>query len=235
MDMPKLNKTILRDIDDAVEYYERNKNEFVWLAKTMRSDLTENVSLQPFTHSIKYREKDPEHLWNKLVRIALYCKKRKLKYDITKNNLYTKINDLAGVRLLHLYTKQMDEIHPIILDLLNEMKYHLIGKPKAFTWDIEYGRYFSSLGIKTIEGETESMYTSVHYVIEHSRKTKMRCEIQVRTLMEEVWGEVSHTINYPEETDIICCREQLKVLARTASGCTRLVDSIFASHINHKE
>lgn len=58
----------------------------------------------------------------------------------------------------------------------------------------------------------------------------MRIELQVRTLMEEVWGEVSHSINYPVETASISCREQLRVLARISSGCTRLVDSIFSSY-----
>ena len=34
------------------------------------------------------------------------------------------------------------------------------------------------------------MYTSVHYVIGSASRTTVTCEIQVRTLMEEVWGEV---------------------------------------------
>ena len=74
------------------------------------------------------------------------------------------------------------------------------------------------------------MYTSVHYVIEANTRTKYTCEIQVRTLMEEVWGEVDHRINYPYATDSLHCLEQIKVLARVTSGCTRLVDSIFRSH-----
>ena len=77
------------------------------------------------------------------------------------------------------------------------------------------------------------MYTSVHYVVEPVFD-QIACEIQVRTLAEELWGEVSHTVNYPEETDSIACKEQLAALARVASGCTRLVDSIFASESEHK-
>ena len=56
----------------------------------------------------------------------------------------------------------------------------------------------------------------------------------VRTLAEELWGEVSHTVNYPHKTHSIACNEQLAALARVASGCTRLVDSIFASESEHK-
>ena len=74
------------------------------------------------------------------------------------------------------------------------------------------------------------MYSSVHYVIEASYKTKFTCEIQVRTLAEEVWGEVDHTFNYPHEVDSIACQEQIRVLARVASSLSRLVDSIFRSY-----
>ena len=56
-----------------------------------------------------------------------------------------------------------------------------------------------------------------------------------RTLAEEVWGEISHTINYPEETGSEACKEQLKVLARLVSGCSRLVDSIVVSYDEYNE
>jgi putative GTP pyrophosphokinase len=45
--------------------------------------------------------------------------------------------------------------------------------------------------------------------------------------MEEVWGEVDHTMNYPIPSKVLAYREQVKVLARVTSGATRLVDSIF--------
>ena len=35
------------------------------------------------------------------------------------------------------------------------------------------------------------MYTSVHYVVSSKSRTKVTCEIQVRTLMEEVWGSTT--------------------------------------------
>jgi ppGpp synthetase/RelA/SpoT-type nucleotidyltranferase len=53
--------------------------------------------------------------------------------------------------------------------------------------------------------------------------------------MEEVWGEVDHTINYPHKSNSLPCREQIKALARATSTCSRLVDSIFASHNDYEE
>lgn len=70
--------------------------------------------------------------------------------------------------------------------------------------------------------------------IRANQKTKVTCELQVRTLMDEVWGEVSHRVNfnYPSESPSLSCQNQLKILARLTSGCTRLVDSIFQSHFD---
>jgi putative GTP pyrophosphokinase len=53
------------------------------------------------------------------------------------------------------------------------------------------------------------------------------CEIQVRTLFEEIWGEVDHALNYPNVSDNLACREQLRVLAKLVGAGSRLVDSIF--------
>ncbi len=79
------------------------------------------------------------------------------------------------------------------------------------------------------------MYTSVHYVIKPKKMTQYTCEIQVRTLMEEVWGEVDHTINYPDKTRSLACSEQIATLARATSAATRLVDSIFRSHADFQD
>ena len=93
-------------------------------------------------------------------------------------------------------------------------------------------RGLEGIGITTTV--SANMYSSVHYVIEASSKTKFTCEIQVRTLAEEVWGEVDHNFNYPHATDSVACREQIRVLARVASSCSRLVDSIFKSYADFK-
>src|SRR5207249_475816 len=73
------------------------------------------------------------------------------------------------------------------------------------------------------------MYTTVHYVVRANQKTNVTCEVQVRTLMDEVWGEVSHRVNYPVESTNPLCQDQLKILARLTTGGARLVDSIFRS------
>ena len=36
------------------------------------------------------------------------------------------------------------------------------------------------------------MYMTVHYDIVANQRKKITCEIQVRSLIEELWGKVSH-------------------------------------------
>jgi ppGpp synthetase/RelA/SpoT-type nucleotidyltranferase len=152
-------------------------------------------------------------------------------FDINAENIFEKLPDLAGVRLLHLHMRQIERIHPLLVKIFDEEGYVLSGNPEAKTWDLEYEQMFLKLGVKV--ERNESLYTSVHYVVKQNTASRRQCELQVRTLAEEVWGEISHTINYPHETDSVACREQLKVLARIVSGCSRLVDSIVASYDDH--
>jgi ppGpp synthetase/RelA/SpoT-type nucleotidyltranferase len=158
--------------------------------------------------------------------------RNKARKKVTRANLLKEVDDLAGVRLLHLHSKQTTDIHPAIQAVLSTHKYSLVRKPVVYIWDIENREFFDSLGIKPIE--RPEMYTSVHYIIASAQRPEMHMELQLRTLMEEAWGEVSHVINYPDATRSLACREQLKALARLTSGCTRLIDSIFSSRTEHE-
>jgi putative GTP pyrophosphokinase len=123
----------------------------------------------------------------------------------------------------------MQAIDLTIKKLLNEAPFQLLeGYPKAKVWDDESRGYFEEIGITT---EAQSrMYSSVHYVIASGSRFRLTGEIQVRTLAQELWGEVDHKINYPHPNESLSCREQIRSLAWVASSCTRLVDSIFATH-----
>jgi ppGpp synthetase/RelA/SpoT-type nucleotidyltranferase len=122
----------------------------------------------------------------------------------------------------------MEQIHQILPTLLVEYGYTIL-ETFARTWDDESRSFFKSIDIEC-QNSGENMYTSVHYVIDLRAPSPRRGEIQVRTLSEELWGEVDHSINYPRRTPSLACREQLRVLARATSTCTRLVDSILLSH-----
>ncbi|KWW34550.1 hypothetical protein [Cupriavidus metallidurans] len=212
-------------IDSLVQHYrEKEQPRAIRLAKGLFDLFSEEV-LTPYVHSVRRRAKDPEHLRDKLVRKMRKAKSEEQPFEITNDNLFDKINDLAGVRLLHLHTSQFPRIDQIIRELLRSEAYEIVEGPTARIWDDEYKEIFTQYGIETVNNSR--LYTSVHYVVSTGGGQARTAEIQVRTLAEELWGEVDHTINYPTPSGIQSCKEQIKVLARLTSSCTRLVDSIF--------
>jgi len=216
---------------DLVSHYEENKLSFELFLKSLQDQISTSPKLKPYIHSLKWRTKSPSSLEDKIFRKLDEAKETKKPFGIRKDNLFLKINDLAGFRILHLNTDQLPFIAEGLKELFEEESYKLKEKPSARTWDDESRALLSQMGFKIVNKPSKpSFYTSVHYVIQPNKKTAITCEIQVRTLMEEVWGEVDHRLNYPHNTKIVACKEQIAALARATSTCSRLVDSIFRSH-----
>ena len=186
-------------------------------------DLTQSPQI---VHSVKSRLKDLQHLREKIQR------KSSTEDPITPENIFNRITDIAGVRVLHLYQAQFSRIHRAITQKLDSQDWILHEQPKAYTWDPESQDFFASQGL-SVEVK-ESLYTSIHYVIRPRENSPVSCEIQIRTLFEEVWGEIDHLINYPEPTDSVACREQIGVLARLVGAGSRLADSIHRTYSDEK-
>ncbi|MGI4727201.1 MAG: (p)ppGpp synthetase [Janthinobacterium lividum] len=213
-------------IDECIELYNTERHRFKMFSDQVKIFFTENENLNksplPILHSLKSRVKDVDHLRDKLRR----------QWDkgnnVNKDTFFNGITDLAGVRVLHMHQEQFPAIHEEIINNID--KYHewvLVETPKAYIWDKEKESIYKNLNINV--QTKDSNYTSIHYVIKPNKESFVKCEIQVRTLFEEIWGEIDHTINYPHKTKSIACQEQIKVLAKLVNAGTRLADSIFAS------
>lgn len=218
-----------KEIEEAIAVYKQKQFEYEqFLAGILvffQKHPMLNQKANPIIHSIKSRLKDPEHLADKLQR----------KHDkgtvITKDNILTSITDFIGVRVLHLYQDQFEPIHSAINEKVINGDWIFVEEPKAFTWDPESVQFYQRLNIQTEVRDT--FYTSIHYLIKPNNQNSICCEIQVRTLFEEIWGEIDHTINYPHATDSLACKEQLRVLQKLVSTGTRLADSIFRTFNDH--
>ncbi len=221
----------LRTIDELVAFYVANQEPLKRSLNSIQGYIDSSDKLKSLIHSVKSRLKDPEHLRAKLIRKGIEAKEKKITFPYTKENLLSKINDLAGYRIIHLHTKQFQEIHAELKKIFKEQQWIITEGPNAKTWDDESREYFKDIGVGV--AKSPNLYTSVHYVVKPNRRSKITCEIQVRTLMEEVWGEVDHSINYPHKSEVHSIREQIKVLARVTSSCSRLVDAIFSTHDDH--
>jgi putative GTP pyrophosphokinase len=229
-----MDKEQKKIIDNLVKHYIDNKRLFhVLLSQVEASVSSSQKLLPPLIHSVKSRLKDPDHLRDKLTRKMIEANEKNKKFTITPKDLFSRINDLAGFRIIHLHTKQFQEIDIELKNIFKEQAWVLHEGPIARTWDDEYREYFNQIG--TSVNKSPDLYTSVHYIIKANSDNPLTCEIQVRTLMEEVWGEVDHTINYPYKSNSLSCREQIKVLARVTSSSSRLVDSIFSTHKDFHE
>ncbi len=215
-------------IEGLVAFYRANKRLMERVEASILRALDEE-KLNVLVHSRKSRFKDPDHL-----RAELFRKADELKViEWNDEDLFIKINDLVGFRLLHLHTRQIRDILDIVRANLDEESISIKEGPTARPWDDEYREVFRSLGVDVTppQDPPKSLYTSVHMVVQTESRRVMTAEIQIRTLAEELWGEVDHAINYPVQHMNPTCRDQLRVLARITSACTRSVDGIF----NHLE
>src|SRR5471032_2706588 len=99
----------------------------------LRRHVVDFFSLHPkvFGHvdSVKSRQKDPDHLREKV--------ERKWKEDdpISAENLHTRITDLVGVRVLLLHQEKFAKVKDAIDFRIAKREWVLVEPPKAYTWD----------------------------------------------------------------------------------------------------
>jgi len=214
---------------------EQNHSEFELFMKEVATFFVghyEFAKANPLSivHSVKYRIKDSDHLRKKIQRINDDNTKTRISLD----NAFERITDYAGVRVMHLHLLQLVPIDRVIMDRMKEGKWYVKEK-MGYYWDPETAKFLEILGfhnIHEIKRKDDSYYTSVHYTIKPSEKSNISCEVQVRTLFEEIFGEVSHTFDYPNRTNSFMIQELLKVLSGQVAVDTRLINSLFKAHVD---
>ena len=137
--MARLPATITKAIAEAVKAYEAKRHDFETDATNLQNRLLAHQDLKRLIHSLKWRAKEASHLADSLTRKALRALKDGKPFGISKDNVFDKVPDLAGVRLLHLHMRQMEKLHPLIIKVFSDEGYVLDGKPEAKTWDLESG------------------------------------------------------------------------------------------------
>lgn len=213
------------NMDAIIQRVEDNRHEINVFRRSVTDFFETHPELTcppPIIHSIKSRTKHSKNLREKIQR------KSSPRAPITQENIFSRITDIAGVRILHLYQAQFSQIHSVTTKKIDDGDWILHEQPRAYTWDPESQSFFADLGL--VVEVKDTLYTSIHYVVKPREDSLLCCEIQVRTLFEEIWGEIDHLINYPEPTDKVACRNQIGVLARLVGAGSRLADSICHPH-----
>ncbi|RQO74256.1 hypothetical protein DBR43_02330 [Pedobacter sp. KBW06] len=166
-------------------------------------------------HSVRYRVKDPEHVIEKIIRKRISTPD----HIINIGNYKSELTDLIGVRALHLFKEQWRSIHEAIItqwDLKqNPEANYREGDPKEFKDEYE------AFGCETKPHQFG--YRSVHYIAKSKPgKTEYFAEIQVRTIFEEAWSEIDHTIRYPYDQNNIVYGQFLSILNRLAGSADEM-------------
>lgn len=159
-----------------------------------------SAQLKGKCHSIESRIKDPEHLIEKVIRKV--CAEDNAKYaDICKGSYSEIIRDLIGVRVLVFSKENWEDVHDVLCSIFKSKDtaaeksgYSMEETPKAY---IRYGDR-DVFRNKIYTQYSNKGYRSQHYVIACEG---CYCEIQVRTIAEEVYGEFDHKVRYPYRKD----------------------------------
>ncbi len=178
-----IDTEVLKDIyNDFVDYKISYENQAGFIANILRS--------QSMVHTVKSRIKDPDRLIEKIIRKT---RDRKLKYgkdfQFTLENYKNEINDLIGIRVIHIFKDQWKDIHEFITKTWN------VIEVTANVREGDNTRKFEELGIEV--RSRISGYRSVHYLVEfYPTNERVIAEIQVRTIFEEGYGEIDHRLRY---------------------------------------
>lgn len=134
-------------IDEIIQPYIEEKHLFTkfmnGIVDTFVLEPTLNQYGNPIIHTVKNRLKDIDHLKKKIER------KWDVENPLTPENLFERVTDLAGVRVLHLYQDQFEAIHQHIMKQIDNKDWVFYEKPVAYSWDPETDEYFKSLGLRS--------------------------------------------------------------------------------------
>jgi len=180
------NQISWKILNDIYLDYNRYENSYESQADFIADTLRTHEKI----HSVKSRVKDSERLIEKIIRKTANRKEKYgLEFQFTVDNYKDEINDLIGVRAIHIFKEDWEDIHNFISKT---------WKVIEITANVREGddtKRFEELGIQI--HSRKSGYRSVHYLIEFfPTSQKVIAEIQVRTIFEEGYGEIDHQLRY---------------------------------------
>lgn len=172
---------------DSLLKIKADYHSFIQNIDPISSMVTNSLQKIPNVKYVKYRIKDPAHLIEKIYR----KNKETVFQKINIRNYKNSVTDLIGVRVLHLFKDDWKDIHNFITKT-----WELKEKPIAYVREGDNVNIYKKNKLKIMEHPRA--YRSIHYVIKcQPNKVVHNVEIQVRTIFEEAWSEIDHSMKYP--------------------------------------
>lgn len=144
-------------------------------------------------------------------KLPVYSIKSRVKstesaYLKTKRKSYTsleQVSDYAGMRILCLFERNIFAINSFLLGYfkyknieVNEIKIFNLDDSSYERAKLVVNKYEYNEKLKPIQNK-KSGYKSIHYSVSTSMiGNKVNIEIQLRTLLQDVWGELEHSLSY---------------------------------------
>jgi putative GTP pyrophosphokinase len=208
------------DIELIEAKYESINDDLDKIAKLFENSLLEQLKQAKIPgFYYRYRVKDVKHLIEKIIRNSK-------KFKVTSQTFFHYIDDLIGFRIIHSFKSDWVRIHEIIVEFFSknsqELNEFILSKekPKLYhrfgdssDWLGKYKTHFE-------EDEHERSYRSTHYSISY---VDYKIELQVRTIFEEAWCEVDHTIVYPYQVNNLLLRQFSDLLNRISGSGDEIV------------
>ena len=177
--------------------------------------------------------------------VPIYLTKGRIK---TVNSLYLKtkrkgehykdITDVGGFRVLCLFEKDLLSVHAFLLKLYRRHRY-VVNECIVYNWDEKSVFYaelyertksvysYRAIPFKFTPKDKISGYRSIHYLLEKTYKGRVfKIEIQLRTIVQDVWGEIEHEIAYKKASVRPYVKESVRLLAKDLQN----IDDLF-SHL----
>lgn len=178
---------------EILEEIYKDFKAYVNICESQADFISDTLRTHEKIHSVKSRVKNPEHLIEKVIRKT---PDRREKYgdnfQFSVENYKNEITDLIGVRAIHIFKEDWEDIHNFITRT---------WKINEITANVREGDdtdRFEELNIQI--QSRKSGYRSVHYLIEsYPTNQKVIAEIQVRTIFEEGYGEIDHQLRYSHD------------------------------------
>ncbi|MVX62206.1 GTP pyrophosphokinase [Clostridium chromiireducens] len=209
-----ININNLKEIyEDYIDYKSSYENQAEFIANILRA--------KRMVHSVKSRIKDANGLIEKVIRKT---EDRRSKYgsdfEFTVNNYKNEINDLIGIRVIHIFKDQWQEIHNFIVKTWRVIE---------ITANVREGDNIDVFDDPSIEVRSKaSGYRSVHYLVElnFTQSEPTIAEIQVRTIFEEGYGEIDHLIRYSSSDIPELVKANLLLFNRIVGSADEMVSLI---------
>lgn len=202
---------------EIYDHFNGQKEKLYAVADLLAKDLQRLDSV----NSVKIRIKNSEHLVEKIVRKLIEDKTRMININTYQNQ----VTDLIGIRLLHIFKQQQIPIHNYLINNCSvsgtpEAHYRIGDSPSTLDSFID-----NECTIK----EHKFGYRSIHYcILSKPNLIEYKIEVQVRTIFEEGWSEVDHSINYPRKLEVPYVEGLLSVLNRISGSADEMSGLVFA-------